>query len=927
MDFVRIIERGRCPSDHQRFRVLSCAQIPDLNLHQQRDDSIAFEHLPIANPKKSAFMRDHVHDEPDHVNHVTGDQIGGFSERRSPDRLVFRIDCSDDDPSWLICFHEPEEHGGNRFRWTEPVAMIRLEVPRELYEVVIDTGSLRGADCDFRFGLFWNSHTISRPAITASEGQIRFRVDPSLFVPQVEQRLTITSKPLNAENGRRQLGMPIRWIELTSLTRDHAALVGTTDQAKMLTFPKIGMGRRRWLKKNRAVMPTIPIWQVKLPSISARLLANSQSAASICPPCDQVVVAPVEVNSRHGTGLLIQYLINDFTKIATVASMRCYNDDRVVSAVHHYLPNPKLARHEIYQTVSRWFAEHPPKRAYVVPYFASDLLIAMALKDLFETQICLHVMDDNCLYGKEIPAIVMEQAIHKSDLCFAISPEMRGEYEQRFGARIWLLPPIVPSQLIDRRDLDLPLESSANKRTRWPGQTLRSLRRFWPSKRSRHASAAQRGILIGNVWDRHWLDLLRKTIRESGLEVDWYSNNPEAVWLQDSTRDLANDGVHLHPALWGQDLVSELRRRPFALMPSGMLGQGDARESIARLSLPSRVPFVVATSGVPIVVLGSPETSAAKFVERFSLGTVIDYDGAALRRAAQQVVQSNVQQSVRAHARSIADPFSNRGLEQWLWSSLDCREPRDDRFESLFGRRPGDFNCFFATRPPPEIHWAFRSTWQMLHRLRAQGVNPEIVIDVGASTGVWSWTAATVFPKARFVLVDPMTSRYDEGARRYYQKALHQCDVIEAALGDHCGHLDMLVSSDLYGSSLLKVDDTLRNNITTQVEVLTLDDLARRINLRGSTLLKIDVQFAEHLVLAGGRNYISNHVEALVLELTLQREHPQAKTYREMLDLMERMGYELLDETEGWRSPKDGRLEQKDSVFVRSRRGAMSKVA
>lgn len=869
-------------------------------------------------------MRDQVHGEPNNVNRGSGDSSGDFLDSLSLNRHVCRIDCSDGDSSRLVNFHEPEEHGGKRFRWTEPVALIRLEVPPELYEVVIDTGSLRGADCDFRFELFWNAHAVPRREIATGDGQIRFRVEPSLFVSHVEQRLTIASKPLNAENGRRQLGMPICWIELAPVAMKHATPVGSSDIAKLIQFPKIIPGRRRWHKKRKATTPTIPIWQIKLPSVSP--LAKAQGSTSACPPCDQVVVAPVEINSRHGTGLLIQYMINDFTNIATVASMRCYNDDRVVSAVHHYLANPKLARHEIYQSVSGWFSEHPPKRAYVIPYFASDLLIAMALKDLFETQICLHIMDDNCLYGSEIPAAIMEQAIHKSDLCFAISPELRGEYEQRFGARIWLLPPIVPSHLIDRTEhVELP-EPPADQQARWPQRTLRALRRFWPAKRSPSASAA-RGILVGNIWDRHWLELLRKTIHESGLELDWYSNNPEAVWLKDSTRDLANDGIHLHSALWGQDLVNELRKRPYALMPTGRLEQGDARESIARLSLPSRVPFVVATSGVPVVVLGSPETSAAKFVERFALGAVIDYDGAALRQATQHVAQPDVQQSIRTRARSIADQFSNQSLEPWLWRSLEAREPCDDRFESLFGRRPGDFNCFFAAEPPTQIHWAFRSTWQMLRRLREQGLNPEIVIDVGASTGVWSWTASTIFPKARFVLVDPMTSQYDEGARRFYHGALPGCEVVEAALSDHCGHVDMLVSNDLYGSSLLKVDETLRNKTTTRVTLLTLDELARRISLRGSTLLKIDVQFAEHLVLAGGRNFIPRHVDALVLELTLQREHPQAKTYREMLDLMEQLGYELLDETDGWRSPKDGRLEQKDSVFVRARRAACTRAA
>ena len=36
-----------------------------------------------------------------------------------------------------------------------------------------------------------------------------------------------------------------------------------------------------------------------------------------------------------------------------------------------------------------------------------------------------------------------------------------------------------------------------------------------------------------------------------------------------------------------------------------------------------------------------------------------------------------------------------------------------------------------------------------------------------------------------------------------------------------------------------------------------------------------------------------------------------------MLDLMDNLGYQLVDETDGWRSPQNGILEQKDSIFVR----------
>jgi FkbM family methyltransferase len=308
------------------------------------------------------------------------------------------------------------------------------------------------------------------------------------------------------------------------------------------------------------------------------------------------------------------------------------------------------------------------------------------------------------------------------------------------------------------------------------------------------------------------------------------------------------------------------------------------------------------------------------------LGEVVDYDGKRLKQAVRQLVHPERQRAIGEAAAWIGKSFSAEGCADWLWRSLAAGQPCDDRFESVFRRRPGDYACYFDDSPPEGVHWSFHSTWKMLRRLRQQGLRPQLIVDVGSSTGVWSATAASIFPDARFVLVDPLLSRYDEGARRHYQSKM-KCQAFETALSDHVGRMELLVSNDLYGSSLLSVGADTRTFHPVSVDVTTLDALARRYRLSGRALLKIDVQFAEHLVIAGGREFIREHVDAMILELTLQREHPQAKTYREMLDVMQSLGYELLDEIEGWRDPASGRLQQKDAVFVRSESLAVARAA
>jgi len=82
-------------------------------------------------------------------------------------------------------------------------------------------------------------------------------------------------------------------------------------------------------------------------------------------------------------------------------------------------------------------------------------------------------------------------------------------------------------------------------------------------------------------------------------------------------------------------------------------------------------------------------------------------------------------------------------------------------------------------------------------------------------------------------------------------------------------------------------------------------------------VLKIDVASAEHLVIAGGAEFIGKHVDVILLELTIHKKHPAAKSYRDMLLVMEELGFELVDEFESRRCPKTGQLLQKNTVFVK----------
>ena len=46
------------------------------------------------------------------------------------------------------------------------------------------------------------------------------------------------------------------------------------------------------------------------------------------------------------------------------------------------------------------------------------------------------------------------------------------------------------------------------------------------------------------------------------------------------------------------------------VVPSGTFEGEDSHRFVARLSLPSRLPYLAATAGTPVIIVGHPDTAA-----------------------------------------------------------------------------------------------------------------------------------------------------------------------------------------------------------------------------------------------------------------------------------------------------------------------------
>ncbi len=366
-----------------------------------------------------------------------------------------------------------------------------------------------------------------------------------------------------------------------------------------------------------------------------------------------VVITHVEVNDKHGVGALVRKLFLGEPNILSIRSADLYEGDHQFADLSLIIKHPGSSRDMVFDRVSEALGETTVRRILCIPYFPDDAWTAIALKELFGVPLCTYLMDDQNIYHEGIPDGIMRELLTKSDLRLAISPELRVAYESKYGLGFNYMPPVVPAGLVPSKLIVPPPDS-----------------------------ARREGVMIGNIWGKQWVDLLRKTVRGSGVELHWYSNG-EFRWLECGKEELRRDSIVPHAPPSDEDLVQILRKARFAVLPSGALDDSDDRSFLAQLSLPSRLVYMMATAQLPVIVLGSPRTAAANFVRQFGIGSVCEYSRTAFAAAVDHITEPEANLQMRRNALLAAGSFTGIGASEWIWQSLARKAPADARFELM----------------------------------------------------------------------------------------------------------------------------------------------------------------------------------------------------------------------------------------------------
>lgn len=196
------------------------------------------------------------------------------------------------------------------------------------------------------------------------------------------------------------------------------------------------------------------------------------------------------------------------------------------------------------------------------------------------------------------------------------------------------------------------------------------------------------------------------------------------------------------------------------------------------------------------------------------------------------------------------------------------------------------------------------------------------VIDVGANTGQYGRELRRAGYRGKIVSFEPLPTAFENLCRVASLDGNWVCHGI--ALGETDDVVELHVAGNSVSSSILPMLDahtsaepTSAYTTSVQVPLHRLDDLASDILQSEDRLsLKLDVQGYELAVLNGAANTIEN-AYLIECELSLIPLYKGQLLYREMIDHLYSLGFDLVGIDPGFVDVSSGRLLQVDGVFAR----------
>jgi FkbM family methyltransferase len=207
--------------------------------------------------------------------------------------------------------------------------------------------------------------------------------------------------------------------------------------------------------------------------------------------------------------------------------------------------------------------------------------------------------------------------------------------------------------------------------------------------------------------------------------------------------------------------------------------------------------------------------------------------------------------------------------------------------ERLF---PADrFNDFHAINTQHPDDSEFRLVKSLLSE-----TSGGVFIDVGANVGAMTLLAHSTGLASSILAFEPSHRYCLAWHHNMSANKVNNATLIQAAVGDRCGEVNFRVDPHLPLNNKIDHGNVHFSTQVQKVKIVTLDSICAATNLDQVSLLKIDVEGAEPMVIRGAKELLLRHqVNSILLEFIVEFIEDMDENPYDFVNLLTDYGYDF----------------------------------
>jgi FkbM family methyltransferase len=183
-----------------------------------------------------------------------------------------------------------------------------------------------------------------------------------------------------------------------------------------------------------------------------------------------------------------------------------------------------------------------------------------------------------------------------------------------------------------------------------------------------------------------------------------------------------------------------------------------------------------------------------------------------------------------------------------------------------------------------------------------KNIEAKLIMDVGANVGDVTIAALKTYPGCRVICFEPVNTTLEILEKRL-EPYVDRVTIYKEALSSINGEGEINITS-FHGANSISAQSKMHSELCTNVreigkqaiKLVRLDDIAQRFADQKIDIMKIDVEGHEYDVILGGKHFIQNNVDTIIIEASLMRDLSwERQSIVDVFNLLSEMGFRWIN--------------------------------